>query len=147
MIDRARKIATAATLLGVLWAACSVGDLWNWVQDQLNGDDDDSSDDDGGTDNECPAGQELRTIAIAGSSSVTKCVDTDDSDDSDSDGGTDTEDSDDDGGDPMSNGDISVPQFQKWRYQNQWISYENGAGCTPLYPGLSTGRMIYRCPE
>ena len=48
---------------------------------------------------------------------------------------------------PMENGDFSMPQFQKWFNRGYWISYENGTGCQPLYPGLATERLIYRCPD
>ena len=47
----------------------------------------------------------------------------------------------------MENGDISVPQWMKWTSQGYWITYNNEAGCIRLYPGLTTGRMVYRCPE
>jgi len=51
------------------------------------------------------------------------------------------------GGDPTVNGDVTNRQLQDALGDGYWFSYENGPRCESLGSGMSTDRIVYKCPD
>ena len=51
------------------------------------------------------------------------------------------------GGDPTVNGDVTNRQLQDALGDGYWFFYENGPRCESLGSGMSTDRIVYKCPD